>query len=295
VIIGGGPAGMTAAIQLKRYGLDPLVFESRQLGGLLWNANLVENYPGFPGGISGPELVRKITRQFTDLDILWKRQQIHQVDHDGSIFIAESDQEAFTSKVLVLATGTEPSHFPEGLIPENAAGHVFYEVHDLVETENSRIAIVGAGDAAFDYALNLANRDNQVIILNRGTEIKALPLLIKRVQDNHKITYKENTSLTGIALQGGNLHLSAVDGTGKTSYKVGALLGAIGRSPTGPVRTERLAANETYLQSSGALHFIGDLHNGIYRQTAISVGDGLKAAMKIYKFLREEEEDENRS
>ena len=70
LIVGGGPAGMMTAIQLKRFGLDPVLFEANRMGGLLWNANLVENYPGFPGGIPGPQLVARFVRQFEDLGLV---------------------------------------------------------------------------------------------------------------------------------------------------------------------------------------------------------------------------------
>ena len=289
IIVGGGPAGMTAAIQLKRYGLDPLLFESRRLGGLLWNANLVENYPGFPGGIPGPALVERISRQFTNLDIRHRIETVTQVDHDGSTFLVQTVKEVFNASGLVLATGTRPMTFPPEMIPAEAADRVFYEVYDLAEMQDGRVAIIGAGDAAFDYALNLAQRNNRVWILNRSAEVKALPLLVERVSQDDRITYLENITLTGIHLEEEKLLVGTVDGNGKTAYKVDALLGAIGRSPNWPERSKRLIANETYLQSSGALHMIGDLYNGIYRQTAISVGDGLKAAMKFYKFLNEED------
>ncbi|MBN2045040.1 MAG: NAD(P)/FAD-dependent oxidoreductase [Anaerolineales bacterium] len=290
MIVGGGPAGMTAAIQLRRYGFDPLVFESKRLGGLLWNANLVENYPGFPGGISGPELVKKISQQFSHLGIRMKRQQIERVDYDGEIFTVESKYQSFTCDVLVLAAGTKPNQFPSGLIPDEAASRVYYEVSDLADRCKASIAIIGAGDAAFDYALNLASWENEVMIFNRGTEIKALPLLLDRVLKFSSITYYQNTSLNAVQSVEGKLQLGMVDVSGKTSYKVDALLGALGRSPTGPHRTERLSANLAHLQENGRLHLVGDLHNGIYRQTAIAVGDGLKAAMKIYQFLRGEDE-----
>ena len=80
IIIGGGPGGITAAIQLKRYGLEPLLLERRELGGLLWNANLVENYPGFPNGVRGEKLVGLMRKQVERLGVEVRREEVEQVD-----------------------------------------------------------------------------------------------------------------------------------------------------------------------------------------------------------------------
>lgn len=294
IIIGGGPAGMIAAIQLKRYGLEPVLYEPRQLGGLLWNANLVENYPGFPGGIPGPALVERITRQYTDLELTPTREEVLEIDFHDPHFIARTESGQRFARTLVIATGTIPNEFPPELIPLEAKGLVHYEVSRLLELRGANVGIIGAGDAAFDYALNLASRDNRVTIFNRGHEIKALPLLLDRTANVENIHYLPHHALNKVRLEGDHLALEMVDGQGRSVYKVDVLIGAIGRTEHRPPFTRQMAAAQPTLKNENRFHLIGDVHNGIYRQTAIAVGDGLKAAMKIYQFLKEHEDEDRR-
>jgi thioredoxin reductase len=293
-IIGGGPAGMIAAIQLKRYGLNPLLFESGRLGGLLWNANLVENYPGFPGGIPGPALVKQISRQFTDLGLIPIREEVLEIDYQPPHLISVTASGIYPSRTLVIATGTAPNQFPSGLIPPEASDRVHYEVAGLLDIREANIGIIGAGDAAFDYALNLAARKNRVTIFNRGDEIKALPLLVDRTENVEEIHYLTNQTLSAVRRDQDKLALEMVDGEDRNVYKVDVLIGAIGRSERRPPFTPQLAAAQPTLIKENRLHLIGDTQNGIYRQTAIAVGDGLKAAMKIYQFLKENQDEDRR-
>ena len=86
IIIGGGPGGITAAIQLKRYRLEPLLLERRELGGLLWNANLVENYPGFPNGVTGEKLIRLMRKQIERIGVNMAHEEVVKVDWEGERF-----------------------------------------------------------------------------------------------------------------------------------------------------------------------------------------------------------------
>ena len=108
---------MICAVQLKRYGIDPLLFERKRLGGLLWNANLVENYPGFPGGIPGPELASRMVEQFHAQSLAARPEEVAGLDHDGQNFLITEGAEPLTAKVLVVATGTKPNRFPPALVP----------------------------------------------------------------------------------------------------------------------------------------------------------------------------------
>jgi thioredoxin reductase (NADPH) len=91
IIIGGGPAGITAAIQLQRYGCEPLLLEKRELGGLLWNANLVENYPGFPNGVRGEKLIGLMQKQAERLGVQVKREEVLKVKMKGWEFLVETE------------------------------------------------------------------------------------------------------------------------------------------------------------------------------------------------------------
>jgi thioredoxin reductase len=292
-IIGAGPAGLTAAVQLRRYGISALLLEGERPGGLLHNANLVENYPGFPGGIPGADLVRLFTRQASQVGVQVTPQAALRIEHGTQGFHVHTETDQFQATVLVLATGTRPVAFPDAFLPAAARQRVFYEVHPLRQVAGMQVAIVGAGDAAFDYALNLARR-NQVVILNRGTQVSCLPLLWERSLATPQIAYQPATRVVKLsALPDGRLRLECETPQGGSSLEVDYLIGALGRLP----RVELLSgiaagiaagiADVQSLQSSGVLHIIGDVQRGRYRQTAIAVGDGMLAAMKIYQYLKE--------
>lgn len=284
-IIGAGPAGLETALQLQRYAIPALLLEGERVGGLLHNANLVENYPGFPGGISGAELVRLFVRQASLAGVEITPQTATRIDHDGQGFHVLTEDSRYPAQVVVLATGTRPITFPQAFIPAAAQERVVYEVHPLHNLAGARVAIIGAGDAAFDYALNLA-RHNQVWILNRGTQVKCLPLLWDRASATQNIAYQPDTRVAKLAaLSDGGLRLECVSPQGSSAVEVDYLIGALGRLP----RVELLSGieNARSLQSGGALHLVGDVQRGMYRQTAIAVGDGLLAAMQIYQYLKE--------
>src|SRR4030042_1737473 len=127
IIVGAGPAGLATAIQLKRYRIQPLLFERAQAGGLLWNANLVENYPGFPLGISGPDLVSRFVRQAQHLRIDVTYEEVIELAYDQEMFQVRSAQKKYTSRLVVIATGTKPLRFADLSIPMDIAERVFYE------------------------------------------------------------------------------------------------------------------------------------------------------------------------
>ncbi len=281
IIIGAGPSGLAAAIQLKRYGIQPLAFERAEPGGLLLNANLVENYPGFPGGIPGPELARLFIRQAESLDIRVAFEEITALDYQDGYFQVSTGQKSLAARVAVIATGTKPTPIAGISIPERLAGRIFYEVYPLLPLEGKCVAIIGSGDAAFDYALNLS-RKNRVVILNRGDAPKCLPLLWERARKVPAITYRAETLVTQLD-EGPNMQLllNCQSPGGGLQLEADYLVGAIGRTPQMDCVTMALQAKTSELLEKGVLYLIGDVKNGIYRQTSIAVGDGVLAAMKI--------------
>jgi len=288
IIIGAGPAGLAAAIQLKRYGIHPLVFERAEVGGLLLNANLVENYPGFPSGIPGPELVELFVKQAHNLGIAVTFEQVSALDYDGELFRASTDQKSYSARMAVIATGTQPVAFTDLVISDELKSKVFYEVYPLLGVQGKSVAIVGSGDAAFDYGLNLS-RKNRVVILNRGDSPKCLPLLWERARNVAAITYREQTTLCQLgACPGNRIRLNCQSPEGVLQLDADYVVGAIGRQPRLACLTDALNQSVKELEDQGILHMIGDVKNGLYRQTSIAVGDGVRAAMKIYNRLKEQ-------
>ncbi len=281
-IIGAGPAGLSAALQLKRHGIDALVLERDSIGGVLRNANRVENYPGFPDGITGPALVRLFTEQAARAGVVVTHDEVRTLDFNDGVFVIGGRDEKYRSRVVVIASGTRPRTFTGLDIPEEARDKVLYEVYPLLGESGKTIAIVGAGDAAFDYALNLARR-NSVVILNRGSELKCLPLLRDRVSATPGIEYIEGISITAIAWNDSNgLRLECVGPAARTNIDADYLIGAIGRAPNLDFVSKNVHDRIAQLGEKALLYFAGDIRHGRLRQTAIAVGDGILTAMTIH-------------
>ena len=281
-VIGAGPAGLAAGIQLRRYGINPLVLDRDGGGGLLRNANLVENYPGFPGGIPGPELVRLFLQQAHQAGVEIIQAEVTNLDWGGGEFCIETPVSQVLSPRVVIASGTTPRKLSDLGIPVNLSRRIFYEVYAMAGIVGAVIAIVGAGDAAFDYALNLARR-NRVILLNRGENVRCLPLLFERASTCPEITYRRSFTVLGLeTAPNGSMVVRCLGPGGEERIEVDYLVGALGREPQMNFLSADLLPKAQELEKMGKLYWVGDVRNGLCRQTSIAVGDGVRAAMQIY-------------
>jgi thioredoxin reductase len=287
IIIGAGPAGIAAAIQLRRQGINPVVFEKDMIGGLLRNANLVENYPGFPGGISGVDLVALFEKQLAVHTMAVIPEEVANLDFADGIFIAQTPAEKYYSRMALVASGTKPKEFTDIEIPSAVRPRVHYEVYPILKEENKRIVIVGAGDAAFDYALNL-QKHNEVTIINRCDSSRCLPLLRKRAEKSDSIRYHDNTRISEIRQNsGGQIRIQCMTPDETAEFDADFLVFAIGRDPRLDFLSKNLRQAKHALEQEEILYFLGDVKSGIYRQTSIAIGDAVMAAMKIGRKLQE--------
>lgn len=285
LIIGAGPAGLAVTLQLKRYGLMPRLFERSQPGGLLWNANWVENYPGFPGGISGPDLVRTFLEQIGEVKIT--REPVTGLTWEDDHFHAQTPTCIYTARQAVIASGTKPCLLTGFPIPDELRERIVYEVVSLLDKDGKRIVIVGNGDAAFDYAINMS-RKNRVIILNRGERVKCLPLLWDRAQACQNLSYRPGTAITRlVGRPAGGMIVECSSPQGQTDFQADYLIGAIGREPQLDFVSASLLERSAGLEKRGILHLVGDVKNGIFRQAAIAIGDGIRAGMRIHQSIKE--------
>jgi len=290
VIVGAGPAGIATAIQLKRYNIEPVLLEKNETGGLLRIANLVENYPGFPDGIRGPELVELFKKQLAKNGIKVHYEEVLELDYKDN-FIIKTDHRILKSHIAVIASGTKAKKSALHPVSEEIENNIFYEVHPISGVSHKKIVIAGAGDAAFDYALNLSQK-NQVILINRSSRIKCIPLLFDRCQKSARILYSSNITITKIIRQNTGLLLTCVNRENQQENNINAdyVIFAIGRKPNLDFLGKRLKEYYENLLKTGLLYTVGDIKNDIYRQTAICAGNGIKAAMKIYKAMEKQKE-----
>lgn len=289
IIIGAGPAGISAALQLQRHAIPALLIERDQVGGLLLNAGLVENYPGFPDGISGPKLVDLFKKQLEKHSISVMNAEITALDYRDGLFTAQLADRRLSARHIIIASGTKPRSIAAALrIPAELQNRIYREVYPLIGLKHKRVLIVGAGDAAFDYALSLAG-ENRVTIFNRGTAIRALPLLVRRAEANRNIEYRENTSISELfKSENGAAGVRFISGGKTEDLETDYLIFAIGREPRLDFLPESLMNIDNPSPAERNMHFIGDVKNGAMRQTAIAVGDGVRAAMTIAAQLKGE-------
>lgn len=286
-VIGAGPAGISAAIQLNRYGIKTILLEKSEPGGLLLNASLVENYPGFPEGITGRELSSLFEQQLRLNGTEICREEVLSLNRKDGIFEVLTDKRMIRSPVVIVASGTVPVQLSGCEISPYADEKIFYDLRQLRGIKCKTIAIIGAGDAAFDYAVSLSE-ENSVIILNRSDRVKCLPLLYSKVMNIDNISYRENINVQRIepCPEGLVLYPGSQGFQEKEGIKVFSLVVAVGRKPSTDYISEDIMAGLNNLKDSGYIYMAGDVSNGIYRQTAIAAGDGVRAAMKIAMQMR---------
>ena len=286
-IVGAGPAGIVTAIYLKRAGLHPILLEKNEPGGLLRNAHLIENYLGFPKGISGVNLVHLFRKHLEGASITVFPEEVIKLDIENETFLIHTPKRIFPSRIVVIASGTKPRKFTSFQIPGKVKDKIFYEVYPLLKLRRKTVVIVGAGDAAFDHALHL-EKNNRVVLLNRGQQARCIPVLWERAVNSPRIMYNKNTELIGIAGDSSDrMLLECRDPQGMVKLDADYVLFALGREPQLDFLSDKLKVNVQEMETKGNIYFIGDVKNVAFRQTAIAVGDGVMAAMKIHKRLKE--------
>lgn len=289
-IVGAGPAGVAAAVQLARCGLAPTLYERGRVGGLLWNASLLENYPGFPAGIAGPELAARLEEQLARHDVAVRSEEVTATSFDGDAFRLECAGSSERCRLLVVASGTRPREFPPPPAappPGDSSERVLYDVYPIADVSGKNIVVVGAGDAAFDYALNLGRR-NDVTILGRSAVPRCIPVLEERAAAATRIEYRPNADVLRLDVDDGpGVSVAYAGPDGPASLEADYVLVAIGREPEVGFLPESLMAGAGRLEAEGRLHFVGDVRNGELRQAAIAAGDGVRAALRIYQRTKE--------
>ncbi len=291
IIIGAGPAGVSCALSLKLFGIDFIIFEKEKVGGLLRNAHQVQNYPGFSRGLAGSELAKAMECQLIESGIEVRKEEVLCADFSEKGFIVETNKDKYSCNFLVVASGTVPRKADIPGLDSIIVERVFYEVKYMSDIEGGTIIIVGAGDAAFDYALSLRER-NRVYIFNRSNAIKANYSLRNRVLSDKRIEYVGNVSIENLNFKNGLIEVKArikeKDKPLEKVYHCDYILFAIGREPNLDFIGESLKYKVTQLEKVGVLFLIGDVKNGKYRQASIAVGDGTLCAMKIKEKIENE-------
>jgi thioredoxin reductase (NADPH) len=302
VIIGSGPAGLTAALYTARATLKPLVIAGNQLGGQISITAEVENYPGFPEpDLTGPELVEKMQKQAERFGARIEYDEVVEVDFSkGSPFYVKTHGKEYEAEAVIVTAGASPKRLgvpgEEGMI---GRGVSFCATCDGFFFRGKDVVVVGGGDSALEEGIFLTKFANKVRIIHRRDELRAGPHLQKRAFANEKIDFVWDTVIEEI--NGNGLVNSIMTENLKTGEKkkldTQGVVIYIGHYPNSKFLEGHLVmdehgyiiTDERMRTSVEGVFAAGEIQDPIYRQIATSVGQGCAAAMMCEKWLSERE------
>ena len=298
IIIGSGPAGLTAALYAARANLSPLVITGNELGGQVSITNEVENYPGFPEGLTGPELVERFQKQAEKFGARFEFDEVIEVDFSGPPYRVKTHGQEFTTQAVIIATGASPKRL--GVPGEQefiGRGVSYCATCDGFFFRDKEIIVVGGGDSAVEEGLFLTKFARRVRIVHRRDQLRAGPLLQQRAFNNPKIEFVWNTVVTAIEGDGrvervrvrntvtGEEGILETDGVFIYigHYPNSALFkGLVDMDDHGYIIVDKFMRTNV-----PGVFAAGEIADPIYRQVVTSAGDGCKAAMQVEKYLAE--------
>ena len=298
IIIGSGPAGLTAAIYAARANLSPLVFTGNQLGGQVSITNEVENYPGFPDGVLGPELVERFRKQAERFGARIQYGEVTEVDFTVSPLRVRSYDTDYWARAVVVATGATPRKLGvPGEAELTGRGVSYCATCDGFFFRDKRVAVIGGGDSALEEGLFLTRFARQVTIVHRRDQLRAGYILQERARNNPKIGFIWNSVVTQIngerAVE--SITLKNVQTGQHSTLPVDGVFVFIGHEPSNQLFVGQLELDEhgclvvdrRNRTNRPGVFAAGEIADPVFRQTVTSAGEGAKAAMEAVRYLAE--------
>jgi thioredoxin reductase (NADPH) len=302
IIIGGGPAGYTAALYTARANLEPLVFEGFQWGGQLQNTTDVENYPGYPEGIMGPEMMSQFRAQAERFGARFVTDDVDKVElSDGGIQRVFIGDEEHLARTVILSMGAEPRRLGiPGELELGGRGVSTCGVCDGAFFKDQSVVVIGGGDSAMEDSIFISKYASELTIVNRRDEFRASKIMLDRAVEQPNISLKTpyipEEFIAGDSGKLAKIRLRNAD-TGETEeVEAGGTFVAIGHIPRSEVVAGQVDTDENgYVLTEpgstrtnlGGVLAVGDLVDHTYRQAVTAAGTGCMGALDAEWYLRD--------
>ena len=296
VIIGGGPAGLTAGLYTSRARLNSLLIEKGLVGGQVANAEWVENYPGFPEGIGGFELGQLMHQQATKYGLKTLLAEVTGIELQGEQKVIRTTEGDFIAKAVIIAGGSERQKLGvPGEEEFTGKGVSYCATCDAAFFKEQPVAVVGGGDAAITEALYLTKFASRVTVIHRRDQLRASRILQEKAFSQPKIEFRWNSTVEKI--EGGDIveriRLRQVKTGKKSALKVAGIFMSIGLKPNTDYLKSILSLDVTGLIITDekmeteipGIFAAGDIRHNSVRQTITAAGDGATAAIYAEKFI----------
>jgi thioredoxin reductase (NADPH) len=298
IIIGSGPAGLTAAIYAARASLKPLVLAGITWGGQLMNTTEVENFPGFPDGIQGPELMERMMKQAKKFGAEVRYEQANIVDLKGDPKTIKTDENEYHAKSVIIATGAMPRKL--GIPGEDkfyGRGVSTCATCDAAFYRDKVVTIVGGGDSAMEEASFLTRFAKKVYLIHRRDEFRASQIMQDRVKANEKIEIIYNTEVKEVLGEETVQKIKLFNNSknNESELEVDGMFLAIGHIPVTEFLKNQIevtedgyaiADNDVETAIDGVF-VSGDVHDEVYRQAITAAGMGCMASLRAQRWLED--------
>jgi thioredoxin reductase (NADPH) len=298
IIIGSGPAGLTAAIYAARANMKPLVISGLERGGQVTLTDDLENFPGFPDGLGGFEMYELFEKQAQKFGTELLYDVVTEVDLKGDVKIVKTANKTFEARSVIIATGSTPKRLGVPGEEKNIGKGVSYcATCDGFFFTDKHIVVVGGGNSALDEALYLTRHAKQVTIIHRRDRLRADQILQDRANNNDKIDFVWDTVVEEIVGDDAvkSLKLKNVKTEKISDYPIDGIFIFIGHYPNTDLFTDQISLDEenyittdrrTFTNFAGVFA-CGDVQDSVYRQAITAAGSGCQAGMEAEKYVAE--------